>query len=112
MMMVRMINGHIKNWMCILLAGLVAFLPMDALADKVEENPSNLRMMADLVIARPAGIVLLGLGSTFYVVTLPFSLLGGNSKEALSQLVVEPAKEAFVRCLGCSTPGRKERVVQ
>ncbi len=95
-----------------MLAGLVTFLPMGALADKVEENPSNLRMMADLLVARPAGIVLLGLGSVVYVVTLPFSLLGGNSKEALSQLVVEPAKEAFVRCLGCSTPGRKERVVQ
>ena len=93
-----------------MLAGLVTFLPMDALADKVEENPSGLRMMADLLIARPAGIVLLGLGSTVYVVTLPFSLLGGNSKEVLGQLVVGPAKEAFVRCLGCSTPGRKEKV--
>ena len=95
-----------------MLAGLVTFLPMDALAGKVEENPSGMRMMADLFIARPVGIVLLSLGSVVYIATLPFSLLGGNAKEAGSRLVVEPAKEAFVRCLGCSTPGRKEKIRQ
>lgn len=110
MKMVRMIDKPIKNWRCILLAGLVTFLPLDALAEKVEENPSGMRMMADLLIARPVGIVLLGLGSTVYLVTLPFSLLGGNAKEAGNQLVVEPAREAFIRCLGCSTSGRKEQI--
>lgn len=110
MKMVRMIDKQIKNWRSILLAGLVTFLPLGALAEKVEENPSGMRMMADLFIARPVGIVLLGLGSTVYLVTLPFSLLGGNAKEAGSQLVVEPAREAFIRCLGCSTSGRKEKI--
>lgn len=110
MKMVRMIDKQIKTWRSILLAGLVTFLPLDALAEKVEENPSGMRMMADLLIARPVGIVLLGLGSTVYLVTLPFSLLGGNAKEAGSQLVVEPAREAFIRCLGCSTSGRKEKI--
>lgn len=95
-----------------ILAGLVTFLPMDALADTVVENPSGLRMMADLLIARPAGIILLSLGSTVYVVTLPFSLLGGNSKDVFGQLVLGPAEETFVRCLGCSTPGRKEKIAE
>ena len=93
-----------------MLAGLVTFLPMEAFADKVEENPSGMRMMADLFIARPVGIVLLAIGSTVYIATLPFSLLGGNAKDVGNQLVVGSAKEAFVRCLGCRRRGRKDKI--
>jgi len=39
-------------------------------------------------------------------VSLPFTALGGNVKQAADVLVVGPAKETFVRCLGCNTAGR------
>jgi len=41
-------------------------------------------------------------------VSLPFTALGGNVAEAGQALVVEPGKEAFVRCLGCTTSGYKQ----
>ena len=68
--------------------------------------------IADLVLARPIGLAMLGVGTGVYLVTLPLSLLGGNAGDAGNQLVVEPAKEVFVRCLGCKQPGRKEKIAE
>jgi len=79
-------------------------------ADQVEENPDGVTMMGDLLVARPIGLVLLGLGTVTYIVTLPFSLLGGNAGDAGKALVLKPAEEVFMRCLGCRTPGRKEKI--
>ena len=80
------------------------------LADKIQEDPNAVQMTADLLVARPLGLAMFGIGTAVYVVTLPFSLIGGNAGDAGSKLVVEPAKEVFVRCLGCKNPGRKEKV--
>lgn len=77
----------------------------------VQEEPSALAMMGDLIIARPLGIVFTAIGAVAYVVTLPFSLAGGNAAEAGKVLVVGPAEATFVRCLGCSKPGYKQDVV-
>ena len=94
----------------IVLVVAIALLPTGALAAQVEEKPTAFDMAADLVIARPLGVVLFGLGSVTYVATLPFSLLGGNAGEAGKVLVVKPARETFVRCLGCTRLGRKEKI--
>jgi hypothetical protein len=66
------------------------------------ERPSAAAMAADALVARP---VLLGLtvaGTGLFVLTLPFSALGGNTGEAAKMLVVGPAKSTFLRCLGCT----------
>ena len=89
---------------------IAAALP--AQAAQVEENPDAFTQMSDLLIARPIGLVLFGLGSVTYVATLPFSLAGGNAMDAGESLVIEPAKEVFVRCLGCRRPGRKEKITE
>ena len=57
-------------------------------------------MVADVIIARPVGLVTTVVGSTVYVVSLPFSLLGGNEKQAREKLVKEPAAFTFKRPLG------------
>jgi len=72
------------------------------------DEPTALAMAGDLVIARPAGIVLTVLGSAAFVLSLPFSAAGGNIGEAAETLVVGPAKATFVRCLGCTTSGYKK----
>ncbi len=84
--------------------------PQVAVAGKVEENPSLFRMVGDLLVARPLGLVVVGVSTAAYVVSLPVSLVGGNAAEAGQRMVVEPAREVFVRCLGCSRIGRKEKV--
>ena len=90
--------------------GITLVLPFPVLADKIQEDPNAVQMTADLLVARPLGLAMFGIGTAVYVVTLPFSLIGGNAGDAGSKLVVEPAKEVFVRCLGCKNPGRKEKV--
>jgi hypothetical protein len=98
----------VKKTRAVLLAGVMVVLPLLGQAAPVAEHPSGGAMVGDLLVARPLGLVLFGLGSAVYVATLPFSLLGGNAGEAGNQLVLQPAKEVFVRCLGCVRSGRKE----
>ena len=64
------------------------------------EGISGEAMIADLVFVRPLGIVAVAVGSVFFIVSLPFSLLGGNSKEAATKLVYDPANFTFSRPLG------------
>lgn len=91
----------------LLVASLSAVLlaPQIGLTQHVVEEPSALAMASDLIIARPVGLVTLVAGSALYVVSLPFSLAGGNAKAAAETLVVGPAMTTFVRCLGCTQMG-------
>ncbi len=67
--------------------------------------PKGYSMIGDLVIARPLLIGATAIGVLAFVVSLPFTALGGNVGEAAHELVVVPGQEAFVRCLGCATSG-------
>jgi hypothetical protein len=58
-------------------------------------------MIADAVLARPVAAVATILGAVGYVLTLPFSLAGGNADQVEERLVAEPASNLFGRCLGC-----------
>lgn len=69
------------------------------------EAPHAYAIVADVVIARPLLIAATVIGAGLFVVTLPFSALGGGVKSAGNALVVEPGKAAFVRCLGCTKDG-------
>lgn len=64
------------------------------------ESGSAEAMVADVVIARPVGLVATVVGSAIYVVSLPFSLLGGNEKQAREKLVKDPSSFTFKRPLG------------
>ena len=58
------------------------------------------KMIADMVLLRPAGFVATLLGSAVFIVSLPLSALGGNTREAMDKLVKAPAKYTFSRPLG------------
>ena len=90
---------------------LALVAPQISVAQQVDEDPSALAMVGDAVIARPLGLVFTVIGAVTYVVTLPFSLAGGNAKAAGDTLVVGPAKATFVRCLGCTKSGYKRDIV-
>jgi hypothetical protein len=85
-------------------AALMLMFPPVAAGGELDE-PTALAMAGDLLIARPAGVVLTALGSVAFVVSLPFSAAGGNVGQAAEHLVIKPAKTTFVRCLGCTTAG-------
>ena len=72
------------------------------------QTPKAYALLGDLIIARPLLIGATAIGVVAFVVSLPFTALGGNVAEAGEALVLEPGKEAFVRCLGCETSGYKQ----
>jgi hypothetical protein len=57
-------------------------------------------MAVDAIAVRPLGLVATLLGTGIFVVSLPFSALGGNVDEAAQSLVVAPARFTFKRPLG------------
>ncbi|ANI00544.1 MULTISPECIES: hypothetical protein [Pseudomonas] len=73
------------------------------------QNPPAYAMIGDLLIARPLLVVATVLGAGVFVVSLPFTALGGGVGDAGQALVVDPAKAAFVRCLGCTGEGFEQR---
>lgn len=72
------------------------------------EAPPAFAMVGDLVVARPLLIGATLVGAAVFVVSLPFTALGGNIKEAGQALVSDPAREAFARCLGCTSTARSQ----
>lgn len=69
------------------------------------EAPHAYAIVADVVIARPLLIAATAIGMGLFVVTLPFTAMGGGIGRTGHALVVEPGKAAFVRCLGCTKDG-------
>ena len=74
-----------------------------------EQKPHGGAMILDTLIARPLLAVSAVAGTGMFIVSLPFSLLGGNTKHAFNTLVYTPTKQTFLRCLGC-TPIQDERL--
>ena len=87
---------------------LVAAVSTPALAR--EDVPRWEDQTLDAVVARPLGVVATGVGAVLWGLSLPFTLLGGNAGEAADSLVLSPARETFMRCLGCRSEGRRQKV--
>jgi hypothetical protein len=64
-------------------------------------EPGAAGMIIDGLVVRPLGLVATLIGSVVFVVTLPFSALGGNVDQARENLVDAPVGYTFTRCLGC-----------
>jgi len=103
----------------VVLALTSGLLALSAQAEVVQQNvsgdplytveaPKGFAMAGDLVVARPLLIGATLVGTAAFIVSLPFTALGGNVGEAAQALVVEPGREAFVRCLGCTSSGYKQ----
>ena len=91
--------------MCFLIIALLVN-PLAALSETIEsglgeKKDNSAEMMAvDLIAARPIGLVATVGGALVFLVSWPFSALGGNSDEAWQTLVVSPATYTFKRPLG------------
>lgn len=85
----------------IVLALLVA--PLNVMAAENLNHPKEISggaMAADAIVVRPFGIVSVVAGFALFVVSSPFSALGGNVDKAWNAMVVKPAKFTFKRPLG------------
>lgn len=69
--------------------------------DETDFGPSYDTMVVDTVVGKPLQLVSAVAGTAAYIVSLPFSLIGGNADQAQQKLFVEPW-DAMGRCLGCT----------
>lgn len=85
--------------------GLVFASMQTALAaieiDETDFGPSYETMAVDTIVGKPLQLVAALAGTAAYIVSLPFSLIGGNADQAQQKLFVEPW-DAMGRCLGCT----------
>ena len=69
--------------------------------DETDFGPSYETMVVDTIVGKPLQLVNAVAGTAAYIVSLPFSLIGGNADQAQQKLFVEPW-DAMGRCLGCT----------
>ncbi len=84
---------------------MAAFImgPMGARAEEMTsavDPRTTEKMVVDALVVRPLGIIGTVAGTLVFVVSLPFSALGGNTDSAFQKLVAEPAAYTFTRPLG------------
>lgn len=63
-------------------------------------KPSAGAMFTDIVTLRPVGLAAIGACAVVWVLVLPFSILGGNTKVATQKLIAEPWKYTLARPIG------------
>ena len=83
-----------------ILIGTIISIPATAFAEKNLETPSIFDTFIDAVVLRPLGLLAIPVGFGAFIIALPFSALGGNTKTSFNQLVKAPAKYTFERPLG------------
>jgi len=98
----RSLKSTLRSVLVALSMALFAAAPVVSQAQTVTDRPSGLEMTGDVLIVRPLSLVATVLGAGLFVVSLPFSALGGNVGEAGDTLVMVPFRSTFLRCLGCS----------
>ena len=93
-----------KRGIAVLLIGIFLSVAFTAAAHAQTEPPEKDwevgKMAADAILARPIGIISTVLGGAVFIVSLPFSALGGNTGQAWDTLVITPARFTFKRPLG------------
>ncbi|PSJ21170.1 hypothetical protein CVH10_13680 [Halomonas sp. ND22Bw] len=94
--------------LALLLALLMSAPPALAMDD--EARPSGGAMAVDALFARPLLAAATVGGAAVFLVSLPFSALGGNVGEAAETLIKTPAEATFRRCLGCEVSRRADEM--
>jgi hypothetical protein len=94
-------HRKLAGWlMAAMLAATQLVLAPAASASEMQEKPSAGAMFFDALAVRPVMLVGTTLGAATWLVSLPFSALGGNVGAAGDYLVMQPAHYTFVRPLG------------
>ena len=96
-------NGILKRIIVLLTTLALVVVPcMSCFAQGIEQDDEVVagKMAADALVARPLGLCATVVGGALFIVSLPFSALGGNTKEAMDYLLKDPFKFTFDRPLG------------
>ena len=103
--------SQVKRHIGLILIALI-IAPSGFAQSSIDEKPNAFAMAGDLVVARPIGLVMTAVGGAAFIVSLPFTALAGSVSESAESMVLGPAKETFVRCLGCRVSGYSYKDVE
>ena len=78
----------------------VSCMPCYAQGLEMDDDVIAGKMVSDVLVARPLGFCATVIGGLFFVVSLPFSALGGNADSAFEYLLADPFLFTFNRPLG------------
>lgn len=96
--------SNCKKTLIFLIVLALTMVPCSGMAEGAPEEGDPqvevAQMTADALLVRPLGIVSTVLGLGLFIVSIPFSALGGNADKAWDAFVVRPAKFTFTRPLG------------
>lgn len=100
-------SSMVPSGIILILAALLTLTSPLTMAEEGGANapPSADLMAADLLLARPAGVVATVLGSAVFIVGLPFTLISGSTDQAAQQLLQQPAQYTFARPVGQNVRG-------
>jgi len=79
---------------------LAPLCPSALAAETQLGQPTPGNTFIDALFYRPVGLAAIPVGTVLFIVTIPFSALGGNVGQAFDNLIVAPAKYTFCRPLG------------
>lgn len=86
------------------LAFSLLLLPAAARAGRLNEpmqqDTHGVAIVADIVLARPLGLVATTAGAVLYLIAFPFAAMSGDMTSPAETLVGEPARYTFTRPLG------------
>lgn len=83
----------------LVMAGMLVF-STSAIAEDVRTEPSGGAIMFDVLITRPLGLVATAVGTTVFVIGLPFTIPTGSVGISAKKLIVEPLGFTFRRPVG------------
>jgi hypothetical protein len=99
-------SAFLKLTVILMIAGMIvcSFGSVASAQDEFGRFPTEKRssesMVFDLALIRPLGIIGIAFGTGAFILSLPFSALGGNTDEAFERLMADPARYTFKRPLG------------
>jgi hypothetical protein len=96
-------NGKLKQILILLMAIALVTVPcMTCFAQGLEQDDDVIagKMAGDALVARPLGLCTTVIGGALFIVSLPFSALGGNVGPAFDYLLADPFHFTFNRPLG------------
>lgn len=94
----------------LVLVALLGTTPAVAQEQRMEAQPSGGAMVVDALVARPLLAVATVAGTAVFLVSLPFTALGGGVDTAAETLIKTPAEATFRRCLGCTVSKRADEL--
>lgn len=96
-------RNNSKRFITLLLIGVFGIISLSTPAMAIDKTNGDLdagRIAVDALLVRPAGLLAIAVGTALFIVTIPFSALGGNKDAVYKKLVVEPVEFTLRRPLG------------